>query len=136
MSLTTVEYVYSGQVLFPLPFPLGILSREYITVQVNDQLDGSGDPLLYTDFTWLSNTEITINGLVLGDTIRISRTVPKLELISSFEEGSDVSRTNLDMQAKQTIMIYHELIDNRASALSGTDVPTGAVGTLTQSIIS
>lgn len=113
MALTILEYTYSGQASFPVTFPLGILSREYVTVQINSAKDGAGDPLYYTDYNWLSNSEIVINGLSTGDLIRIVRTMPKEELVSAFTAGSDVTRVNLDNQNKQLIMIAHEIQDGR-----------------------
>lgn len=118
MALTTVEYIYTGQASFPINFPLGILSRTHVTVQINGELDGANDPLLYTDFTWISDTELSINNLTLGDTVLISRTVPKLELTTSFEEGSDVTHKNLDDQARQVLMAYHEVLDGRLQAIA------------------
>lgn len=115
MALTTIEYVYSGQATFPLNFPLGIIDRTHVTVQVNGAVDGSGTPILYTDFTWLSNAEISIEGLATGDTILISRTVPKNELYTAFTEGADITRENLDKQHRQALMISHELLDARFS---------------------
>lgn len=113
MAFTTLEYVYSGQASFPLPFPLGIISREYVTIQINAATDGTGEPLYYTDFVWVSDAEIQINGLSSGDNINIRLTMPKTQLVSPFSEGSDITRRNLDRQSKQLLIAYHEILDGR-----------------------
>lgn len=113
MALTTLEYVYSGQATFPVTFALGNLSRDYVTVRVNFAVDGSGDPLYYSDYSWLSDAELQINGLSLGDTVSIVRTVPKEELVSPFSAGADITRRNLDAQSKQAIMGLQEILDGR-----------------------
>lgn len=113
MALTTIEYIYSGQATFPVNFALGNLSREYVTVRVNFAVDGAGDPLYYSDYSWISDSEILINGLIIGDTVSITRTIPKDNLVSTFSEGADVTRKNLDAQSKQAIMGLQEILDGR-----------------------
>jgi len=77
--LTVLDFVYSGEATFPLNFPLGILSRTHVTVQVNSKVDTNNAPRKYADIT----------------------------------------RENLDQQAKQALMVYHEALDGR---IDGIDV--------------
>ena len=110
---TVKNYTYSGQATFAINFPLGILSRTHVTIQVNGAVDGDGEPQNYTNFDWVSDAEIIINGLETDDTIVIRRTVPKTQLLTAFGEGKDITRENMDDQAKQAIMVYHEVLDGR-----------------------
>lgn len=112
MSYTTIEIEYSGQASFVLPFSLGIIDRSHVTVQVNNELDGLGDILL-TPFEWISDTEIIIPGLSNGDIVRISRTVSHADLEIDFVEGADITRSNLNRQSKQSIMLIQQILDGR-----------------------
>ena len=96
---TVKNYTYSGQATFAINFPLGILSRTHVTIQVNGAVDGDGEPQNYTNFDWVSDAEIIINGLETDDTIVIRRTVPKTQLLTAFGEGKDITRENMDDQS-------------------------------------
>ena len=111
MALSFLEIVNTGQTTFPIPFALGILDREYVTVQVNSEIDGNGEPLFYTDWSWVDDANITINNLTNGDTITIRRTIPKNLLVSPFTEGASITRRNLDKQSRQLMMLIHEACD-------------------------
>ncbi len=118
---TVKEYTYTGQATFPINFPLGILSRTHVAVQVNDAVDGNDEPQNYTDIEWVSDAEIIINGLSQNDNVKIRRTVPKTQLLTAFSSGADITRENMDDQAKQAIMVYHEVLDGRLQDVDLTD---------------
>lgn len=118
---TVKEHTYTGQATFAINFPLGILSRTHVTVQVNDAVDGNDEPQNYTDIEWVSDAEIIINGLSQNDTVKIRRTVPKTQLLTAFSSGADITRENMDDQAKQAIMVYHEVLDGRLQDVDLTD---------------
>ena len=127
MALTTVEYTYSGQASFAIPFSLGILNRAYVTIQINNQVDGSGDPLYYTNFTWTSDSEVVINGLTNGDIIKIARTIPSNLLLSDYTAGSNITRDNLNIANKQLIMLIHEVLDKNVTQQTKLDtIESGA----------
>lgn len=117
MALSQISYTYAGQSSFDIPFALGILSREYVTVRINDETDGNGDPLYYEDYGWINDSEITVSNLTVGDVVTVSRTVPKTELTVDFEAGANITSRNLNGIAKQCLMIYHELLDGRIDGL-------------------
>ena len=121
MALTTVEYTYSGQASFAIPFSLGILNRAYVTIQINNQVDGSGDPLYYTNFTWTSDSEVVISGLTNGDIIKIARTIPSNLLLSDYTAGSNITRDNLNIANKQLIMLIHEVLDKNVTQQTKLD---------------
>ena len=121
MALTTVEYTYSGQASFVIPFSLGILNRAYVTIQINNQVDGSGDPLYYTNFTWTSDSEVVINGLTNGDIIKIARAIPSNVLLSDYTAGSNITRDNLNIANKQLIMLIHEVLDKNGTQQTKLD---------------
>jgi predicted RNA-binding protein Jag len=122
-----VEYTYSGQASFAIPFSLGILNRAYVTIQINNQVDGSGDPLYYTNFTWTSDSEVVINGLTNGDIIKIARTIPSNLLLSDYTAGSNITRDNLNIANKQLIMLIHEVLDKNVTQQTKLDtIESGA----------
>jgi len=121
LALTTVEYTYSGQASFAIPFSLGILNRAYVTIQINNQVDGSGDPLYYTNFTWTSDSEVVISGLTNGDIIKIARTIPSNLLLSDYTAGSNITRDNLNIANKQLIMLIHEVLDKNVTQQTKLD---------------
>jgi len=121
LALTTVEYTYSGQASFAIPFSLGILNRAYVTIQINNQVDGSGDPLYYTNFTWTSDSEVVISGLTNGDIIKIARTIPSNLLLSDYTAGSNITRDNLNIANKQLIMLIHEVLDKNGTQQTKLD---------------
>lgn len=125
MGHSIITLAYSGQATFLLNFTLGILSRDHVKLRVNDAVDGTGQPS-YTPFDWVNDTEIIAPaGLNTGDKVEITRTVPKDQLVTEFDNGSnsaDITRNNLDMQAMQSIMVYHELQDGRIDGNSVSDL--------------
>jgi len=129
LALSIIRTTYQGQATFPLNFALGILSRDHVTVRINDALDGAGNPAYYNDFSWISDTELLINRLVVGDVVEIARTVPKTQMYTSFSAGSNITRPNLDNQAKHALMLYHELVDGRVDLADITDTVSDAVRT-------
>lgn len=114
MGLSTNTYIYAGGAqTFLVSFSLGFLSRDDVQVRVNSAVDGFGDPA-YTVFTWDDDTQITVTPtLTIGDSVEVIRTVSKTELQANFATATDITPSNLDISAKQGLMVYQELIDGR-----------------------
>jgi len=131
VALTTNTYTYtSGPQNFLVSFSLGFIKRADVKVWVNGQLDGAGDPV-YSAFDWIDDSTITVTDpLVSGDSVTILRTVPKTELEVSFKDGADITPENLDLSAKQGLMVYQELIDGR---IEGAENPSDAADRATAS---
>ena len=121
MGLSTNTTIYAGGAqTFAVNFALGFLSRTDVQVRVNAAVDGSGDPV-YTSFSWIDDSTISvIPTLTIGDTVEVLRTVSKTELAANFAANTDVTPANLDVSAKQGLMVYQELIDGR---VEGTESP-------------
>lgn len=121
MGLSTNTYTYAGGAqTFLVSFALGFLTRTDVQVRVNSAVDGSGDPA-YAAFTWDDDTQITVTDtLTIGDSVEVVRTVSKTELQANFAVATDVTPANLDISAKQGLMVYQELIDGR---VAGTESP-------------
>jgi hypothetical protein len=121
MGLSTNTTTYTGGAqTFAVNFALGFLSRADVQVRVNAAVDGSGDPV-YTSFSWIDDSTISvIPTLTIGDTVEVLRTVSKTELAANFAANTDVTPANLDVSAKQGLMVYQELIDGR---VEGTESP-------------
>jgi hypothetical protein len=121
MGLSTNTTTYAGGAqTFAVNFALGFLSRADVQVRVNAAVDGSGDPV-YTSFSWIDDSAISvIPTLTIGDTVEVLRTVSKTALSANFAANTDVTPANLDISAKQGLMVYQELIDGR---VEGTESP-------------
>mgnify|MGYP003675742267 CR=1 FL=1 len=114
MALSTNTYTYTGGAqTFAVNFALGFIQRSDVTVRINNEVDGSGDPV-YSPFTWIDDSAVSVTQtLTVGDTVEVLRTVSKEELKVSFAAGADITPSNLDLSAKHGLMVYQELVDNR-----------------------
>lgn len=121
MGLSTNTTTYTGGAqTFAVNFALGFITRADVFVRVNSAVDGSGDPV-YTPFTWIDDSAISVTTpLTIGDTVEVLRTVSKTSLEVNFANNTDVTPANLDISAKQGLMVYQELIDGR---VEGTESP-------------
>lgn len=116
MGLSTNTTTYTGASnTFGINFALGYLDREHVTVRVNEEYIGPSP--LYREYTWLDDNNIIVPNLEVGDTVTITRTTPKLALDVNFSLGENITKENLDRQAKQALMVYHELLDGRIEGL-------------------
>lgn len=101
-------------VQYALNFTLGILSREYVTCRVGDEVDGLGDPV-YRDLEWVTDGLVNIQGAAPGNDVPIvfKRTMPKDVLIHDYSDGVPIQESNLDESNLQTMMSIHEFLDGR-----------------------
>lgn len=91
----------SATVLVPFPF----LEREHVTVS----LDGAVVPT--TDYTWVSDGEITLDAIPSAGTRReVRRTTPVDELAVSYQAGNLSSR-NLNISFLQQLYLAQEAAD-------------------------
>jgi len=115
LSINTVAYEGGSQV-FPVNFVLGYLDRDDVQVQINDETV-AGVPV-YRDFIWIDDNNIEVlDTLEAGDEVTITRTVTKTALDVNFSDGDNVTDGNLDRQAKQALMMLHEIFDGRTTGL-------------------
>ena len=113
MSLTQLTFTYTGgPQVFSTNFALGVLETDHIFVSVDGNVDGQGNQV-FSSFTYDENTgNLTItDALTEGDTGTIARLVPVDALITDFEQGSDVTRRNLNRMAKQILMSAQQTKD-------------------------
>lgn len=122
MGLSTNTTIYSGGAqTFPVNFALGFIKRTDVQVRVNAAVDGAGDPV-YSSIDWIDDSNITVlDPLTVGDSVEVLRTVSKTELQVDFAQNTDVTPTNLNLSAKQGLMVYQELADGR---VEGAESPT------------
>lgn len=99
---------------FSVNFSLGFLSRSNVQVFVDGEVDGQGTPVP-RDFTWLSDSLITVSGATIpADTrVDIVRTVSKTALFNNFEDGDPLIEKNIDGSLTQLIHLVHEVLDGR-----------------------
>lgn len=124
MALSTNTYTYAGGAqTFAVNFALGFIQRSDVTVRVNGAVDGAGNPA-YASIEWIDDSALTVlDTLTVGDSVEVLRTVSKAELKVNFTAGADITPDNLDLSAKQGLMVYQELADGR---VEGSEAPSDA----------
>ncbi len=124
MALSTNTYTYTGGPQdFVVNFASGFIERDDVSVRVNGEVDGGGDPV-YRNFIWIDDANITVTDpLIIGDQVTVARTVSKLELQVDFAAGADITPFNLNLIALQGLMVYQELVDGR---VDGVESPIDA----------
>ncbi len=124
MAFSRITYDYEGQSTFAINFTLGYLSTDHVTARVNEEVDGSNDPV-YRDITFITAGTCSISGTwESGDSVVFERTTPKDELTHDYQNGSLLIESNLDDSHLQAIMIAHEALDGRLATFE-TDLDVG-----------
>lgn len=126
MAHSIIEYTGDGSTTqYALNFTLGILSRDYVTCRVDNEVDGLDNPA-YRDLTWITDGLVEIQGTApaLDAPIVFTRTIPKDELVHDYSNGSPIEESNLDQSNLQNIMLAQEFLDGRISSL-GADFDLG-----------
>lgn len=117
MAYSYFKYEGDGSTTtFAIPFALGILKKEDVTVRVGDEQDSSGQPIYRTwDFLPGNTGMIKIDGTPpkVGETVRISRTVSKTKLVHDFQKGEPLDELSLDESHEQLMMAVQEALDGR-----------------------
>lgn len=124
MAYSYLRHTYAGVNVFAVNFTLGYISQDQVKAQVNDEVDGLGDPV-YRTITWLTEGTIAISGsLVNGDQVLLTRTVDKEDLTHNYADGEIITEENLDQSFKQAIMAVHEVLDGRFGVIQ-TEIDMG-----------
>lgn len=117
MAYSYFKYEGDGSTTtFAIPFALGILKKEDVTVRVGNEQDSSGQPIYRTwDFLPGNTGMIKIDGTPpkVGETVRISRTVSKTKLVHDFQKGEPLDELSLDESHEQLMMAVQEALDGR-----------------------
>jgi len=113
-------------VQYALNFTLGILNRDYVTCQVNNEVDGLDDPV-YRTLEWVTDGLVNIQGGTPANGVPIvfKRTMPKDSLIHDYSNGVPITEANLDESNLQTIMSIHEFLDGRLEQQFVQDLDMG-----------
>ena len=117
MAYSYFKYEGDGSTTtFAIPFALGILKKEDVTVHVGDEQDSSGQPIYRTwDFLPGNMGMIKIDGTPpkVGEAVRIERTVSKTQLVHDFQKGEPLDELSLDESHEQLMMAVQEALDGR-----------------------
>lgn len=127
-GFSTFTYSFAGgSLVFNTPFALGVLSPAHVQAYVVGELDGLGDQIYRACiYNATSGTTTVVGPLPNPCDVVLQRTVPKDVLFLSFASGADVTRTNIDVAVKYTLMALHETLDGRWSNVA-FDALTDAV---------
>jgi hypothetical protein len=117
MAFSRITYTYTGQTTFAINFTLGYLEESHVTCQVNNEVDGSGDPV-YRSLTFVTEGTVSVGGAALetDDKLVFQRTTPKTELENDYQNGALMIESNFDNSFKQAVMIAHEALDGRLAS--------------------
>lgn len=117
MAYSYFKYEGDGSTTtFAIPFALGILKKEDVTVHVGDEQNSSGQPIYRTwDFLPGNQGMIKIDGTPpkVGEVVRIERTVSKTQLVHDFQKGEPLDELSLDESHEQLMMAVQEALDGR-----------------------
>lgn len=110
---------------YPIQFSLGELKRAYVTCQVNNEVDGEGDPV-YRELVDVPGDPgmVEIQGAVPADgaPIVFRRVVPKELLLHLYANGSILDYPSLDESHLQLMMALHEVLDGFGLTNVFTDI--------------
>jgi hypothetical protein len=100
-------------------FALDYLNEEDVKCRVDNETDGSGDPL-YRPITFLSTNLLQVGGAPAGVGLRVvfERTVAKDSLLVDYHNGDQIDEDNLSIMQKQALMAMQEIADGRFNAFS------------------
>lgn len=110
MNYSYDEYVVGeGQTEFDITYPSGYHSKSDVTVV-------RVDPEQSLDFEWVTDTRVNVtSALVTGETIRIFRTVSKINPPVNLQSPNGLTRENITVALNHTLMALQEVLDGRIS---------------------
>jgi hypothetical protein len=120
MSLSRIVAIGNGLVnQFAVNFALGYIKIADVTCQVNNELDGFGDPV-YRTITVITPGLLQISGAIpgVGVDVVFTRTVSADTLLVDWEDSAVMNDDNLNLAQKQLIMLVHQVIDGRFEAFT------------------
>ena len=96
---------------FPISFTNGIYDRNNVKVYVQDDVDGTGNPL-ERSFTWINDGIIELDvAAPIGKTVTIQRVMNKNEPDVNYVDGAILDESNLNQSLDQLLAIQHEVLD-------------------------
>ena len=121
-----IEYEGDGVTdTYSVNFVLGYLRPAFVTCQVNNEEDGTGNPM-YRTLTFLPGDTgmVQIGGAVpgVGESIVFRRVIPKDLLMHMYSNGSILDYPSLDESHLQLMMALQEVLDGFGLANIYTDI--------------
>lgn len=126
MALSRVTIPGDGvTTTFTVSFALGYINEDDITARVGDEVDGLGDPA-YRNITFISAELLQIDGPPAGVGVNVvfERTVEDNVLLVDYENGDIINDSNLNTAQKQALMLVHQVLDGRFTAIDN-DIDLG-----------
>lgn len=120
------EFVGDGVTdVFPVNFVLGALQPGFVTCQVDNEVDGLGNPV-YRELVFTPGESGTVKVLgpaaAAGAPVVFRRVVPKDVLLHMYANGSILDYPSLDETHLQLMMAVQELLDGFGLANIYTDI--------------
>jgi Tfp pilus assembly protein FimT len=110
-------------VQFAVNFVNGLFSRESVTVFVDGEIDGGGDPLPRA-FIWINDGLIELVGAApgVGVQVTIRRIMDKTQPAVDYTDGSILVEANMDLSLDQLLNSIHEVLDGYGFENVQTDI--------------
>jgi hypothetical protein len=110
-------------VQFAVNFVNGLFSRESVTVFVDGEIDGGGDPLPRA-FIWINDGLIELVGAApgVGVQVTIRRIMDKTQPAVDYTDGSILVEANMDLSLDQLLNSIHEVLDGYGLESVQTDI--------------
>jgi hypothetical protein len=128
MAFSIIQTTATGATnAFPINFTLGFNNRNEVTCQVNDEVDGLGDPV-YRALDWVNDGLVNVLPATLipaSTKVVFKRTINKTALAHDYANGEAIDEINLDESNKQNLMAIHELFDGRFTSALQQDLDMG-----------
>ena len=107
---------------FPVSFTNGIYDRNNVKVYVQDDVDGTGNPL-ERSFTWINDGIIELDvAAPAGKTVTLKRVMNKNEPDVNYVNGAILDESNLNQSLDQLLAIQHEILDGAGIEAFNQDV--------------
>ncbi len=118
-----VELVGDGATdTFAVNFTGGYMDESHVTAQVNDEVDGAGDPI-YRTLTFVSAGIVQVGGTVpgVGEPVLFERNTPVTEAVNDYGGGSVFSTSAVDQSFDQLLKGVQEAQDITDDLIDLTD---------------
>lgn len=123
-----IEYTGDGSTIqYAINFTGGYTSEDHVYCQVNNEVDGSGDPV-YRTLTFISEGLVDIGGTVpgLGEPIEFKRITPVDTPVVDFEDGVVFTEADIDAGFQQVLFGVQEAQDNFEDAAATEEAKDAA----------
>lgn len=122
---------------FSVSFTGGFIERDHVSVRVNNEVDGVGDPATRA-ITWITDGILLVGGALAGagEEVVFTRKTPILTAINDYVDGTVLSEAALDLSFEQLLNSAQEQDDRLDTITVAQDAAAAADGSATAAAAS